>query len=189
MKEAIGGSYLFIIVITFLALFSGFIAMATNYSRSFKVKDEIITQITKSNGVNNETLSGISAYLNYIGYSSVGYCPDSSDNKYCSFTKGNGAGGDVSSYYKTSPKNSHYCIQKHVAAGTASDFAGRNENVLTSEAVGHFQSAYYSVRVFFAMDIPILRNIINIDIDGDTALIYSPNDITQMNSCSKYQHS
>ncbi len=42
MKEAIGGTWLFTLVIAFLAVFTTFVSITTNYSRTYKIKDEII---------------------------------------------------------------------------------------------------------------------------------------------------
>ena len=59
MKEAIGGSYIFQIVIVFIALFSTFIVYSVNYSKAFKVKNEVLDLIeqyqgfTKSNESSN----------------------------------------------------------------------------------------------------------------------------------------
>ena len=56
MKEAIGGTWLFGIVITFIVFFTTFISFSTNYSRTFKVKDEVITIIERHKGVNDNTI-------------------------------------------------------------------------------------------------------------------------------------
>ena len=52
MKEAVGGTWLFGIVITFIVFFTTYISMSTNYAKSFKVKDEILLTIEHFKGVN-----------------------------------------------------------------------------------------------------------------------------------------
>ena len=42
MRESIGGMWLFSIVITFIALFSSFLAYSISYTRAFNTKNEII---------------------------------------------------------------------------------------------------------------------------------------------------
>ena len=64
MKEAIGGTWLFGIVLTFVVLFTTFISLSTNYSRCFRIKDEIITTIEHYNGVNEKSLKYINEFEN-----------------------------------------------------------------------------------------------------------------------------
>ena len=48
MRESIGGAWLVGIVITFVVLFTSYLALSVNYSKAFKVKNEIISLIAKS---------------------------------------------------------------------------------------------------------------------------------------------
>ena len=50
MRESIGGMWLFSIVITFIALFSSFLAYSISYTRAFNTKNEIINLIERSEG-------------------------------------------------------------------------------------------------------------------------------------------
>ena len=50
MREAIGGTWLTGLVITFIVLFSGFLAYSINYTKAFRVKNEIINIIEKNEG-------------------------------------------------------------------------------------------------------------------------------------------
>ena len=45
MREAIGGTWLFQIVIVFILLFTGFMCLTINRSKAFNVKDQIIQTI------------------------------------------------------------------------------------------------------------------------------------------------
>ena len=51
MKEAIGGTWLFQIVIAFILLFTGFMCLTINRSKAFNVKDQIIQSIQSYNGI------------------------------------------------------------------------------------------------------------------------------------------
>jgi hypothetical protein len=44
MREAIGGTWIFSIVIVFIVLFSSYLAISVNYSKAFKVK-KVIYQV------------------------------------------------------------------------------------------------------------------------------------------------
>jgi hypothetical protein len=59
MKEAIGGTSLFLIVIVILSAFAMYISLSVNWSTAYKVKDEIIFYIEKNRGVNENTIRDI----------------------------------------------------------------------------------------------------------------------------------
>ena len=46
----------------------------------------------------------------------------------------------------------------------------------STAAIGHPRSYYYTVIVFFKIDFPILGNIFNLDVQGETSTINLPND-------------
>ena len=50
MRESIGGTWLFGIVITFIALFSAFLSYAISYTKAFNLKSEILNMIERSEG-------------------------------------------------------------------------------------------------------------------------------------------
>jgi hypothetical protein len=79
MKESIGGVWLFGIVITFIVFFTCFVSFSTNYSRAFKVKDEVLASIEHYRGVNELSLARISEYMSEIGYYGKGNCKNTSD--------------------------------------------------------------------------------------------------------------
>ena len=76
MREAIGGTWIFSIVIVFIVLFTSFLAISVNYSKAFKVKNGIINIIEKKEGVSDSTVAEISDYLNNVGYLVYSRCPD-----------------------------------------------------------------------------------------------------------------
>ena len=52
MREAIGGTWLFGLVITFIVFFASFLAISINYSKAFNVKNNIVDLISKYEGNN-----------------------------------------------------------------------------------------------------------------------------------------
>ncbi len=144
MKEAIGGSWITIIVITFIVLFASFMSLSINWSKTYKVKDEIVLAIERNNGVNPDSLEQIGAYMADLGYRTVGDgCPD----HYVGFTY------DGTKTY-SSPS---YCIKANFVGATAT---------------GHKSfTAYYSIVVFFRLDVPIIRHIIKLDLEANTKII------------------
>jgi len=74
MREAIGGTWIFTIVIVFIVLFSGYLAISVNYSKAFNVKDKIVTIIEQNEGLNNNAQTEIDNYLSGVGYHVYGTC-------------------------------------------------------------------------------------------------------------------
>ena len=190
MKEAIGGTWLFGLTIAFVALFTTFVSVTTNYSRCFKIKDEIISTIERKHGVNVDVSSGtekkqgsiplINVYLNSLGYRSEGKCP--SDGA-CWLGFRVNSNDPVQGYNDTV----NYCIAKYAVTyetRQSSDWIGwddaRVDETILNGAIGHPRSAYYHVVVFFKLDWPILRQFFNIQVDGETSIIYLNNDIDLM---------
>ena len=81
MREAIGGTWLFTIVIVFIVLFSSYLAISVNYSKAFKVKNGIVDLIEQNEGLSSETQTQISNYLDKTGYFVYGECNSTAGEK------------------------------------------------------------------------------------------------------------
>lgn len=167
MKEAIGGTWIFVLVITFLAVFTTFVSVSTNYSRCYKIKDEILLSIERAHGVNTDSIKTINAYLKGTGYSSTGDCP-SDGNCWYPFS--------IRSNSIANGKDANYCITKYTITERTSD----ENKIYTNGPVGHPESAYYGVVIFFRLDWPIFRQLFRINIDGETSIIYLVHDFDEI---------
>lgn len=153
MKHSIGGTGLLMIAILFIILFSCFLSASANYSKAFKVKNEIINIIEHNKGIggtgtsNNSTLEEIFDYMTKVGYRSTGTCP------------GNSIGYNMNSLGSTY-KNPMICIEEV-------KFSKNN----TPEVP---DSVYYKVRVFYQMDIPVINKLFHFHIDGTSKQILYP---------------
>lgn len=171
MKEAIGGSWIYLIVLLFIGVFTCFVSVSTNYSRCYRIKDEIITTIEHYHGINENTTNRINEYLRGIGYSSTGDCP--SDGT-CWFRFDTSSSAPIG--YGA---NANYCISK-------TSLKTKNDEGIVNGPIGHPESAYYKVTVFFRLDWPIFRQFFNIKITGETAIIFMPKnefDVVTNNEC------
>ena len=163
MKESIGSTWLFGIVITFIVLFASIVSMSVNWSRAYKVKDEIINDIEKTHGFKQETMDSIAAYMRRVGYRSTGTCPDENYKGYT--INGNAT---ITSMWNAGGTN--YCVKRV-------DVVKKDETGATvTGSPGHISSAYYSVTVFFKLDLPVFGNVIRMDVSGETATIFGIND-------------
>ncbi len=160
MKEAIGGTSLFLIFITIMSVFAIYISLSVNWNMAYKAKDEIIFFIEKNKGVNDKSLKEISNYLSGVGYFNTGDC-----GKCFSGYMVAPKAGDL--YGATNDKNANYCILKNNWA---------NDNGI--------KRAHYSIRVFFQLDLPIIRQF-RIAIDGETRAIEQITESKNINNLPK----
>lgn len=164
MKEAIGGTWIFGIVITFVIFFSGYVSISLNYSKVYKVKDEIIIFLQNYNGLNKDSINAINEYVNGVGYRNYGDCPIE--------TKDKGVGGEAGCFFGVDARNTdvvkkvsevNYCVEK----------------INTSA-----NSAYYQVTLFFRIDLPVVRQMFAMNIQGETAALMSPDEVSALaDSC------
>ncbi len=147
MKEAIGGAGILIFAILFILLFGSFLSASVNYSKAFKVKNEIVNIIEREKGVNDATLEKIYDYMTEVGYRTTGNCDDGNWKGYNTNSKGD------------TYRNPMICI----------DTVNVNGN-----SVDAVPTAYYKVRVFYNMDIPIFQSAFHFRIEGTTKKIIFP---------------
>lgn len=143
MRDSVGGTWLFGLIITFMLIFVGYLTLMINYSTVFKNKNEVVHMIERYEGMSIDTMTLINNYLRNSGYSSRGRCP----------TEEGWMGIEELSSLATAKKdstNAYYCYKKTAAGG---------------------DSAYYDVRLFLHFDIPVLGQLGSFDIKGQTIKI------------------
>lgn len=156
MREAIGASWIMIIVLTFIALFSGYLALSINYSKAFRVKDGIVDRLEKHSGPNTDSIEDIYNLMSEINYNSKGSC-DLLDNE----TRVEFIGVNKNMVTKN-PHNGeyNYCVSKVNAYNPS----------------GQMTSAYYKVVVFFSLSFPIFEELLSFHVSGETINIFYPED-------------
>lgn len=153
MREAIGGTWLMTIVLIFVVLFSGFLAFGVNYSKAFKVKNEIIDIIEENEGIeeNNGMIKDvvsnqIETYLSNIGYGTT------DNNSICERYDSTG----ISDGGKSIVKENNYCVVR-----------------MTSDQ----NRPYYRVTTFVIIELPFFSGAFTIPVSGETKRIYAK-DVT-----------
>ena len=85
MKKAVGGAYVYNLVIIFLLIMLGFFLALFSYTKAYRVSKSVITIIENHSGYNSETKKDINTYLDTMGYNkfdiTVDKCPEQKTSK------------------------------------------------------------------------------------------------------------
>lgn len=174
MRESISGGWLMGFVVFFVVLFSSFLAVAINYTRAFKVKNQIINIIEEYEGftttpadgrlITEDTLkqSSISELMeigtaqaeSYAALLSMAYNTEQEVD--CNETQGKDQEGG-------------YCLKKICAKV----YKGANCSV---------RGSYYRVTTFINFELPIIGVNIKVPISGETTTLYYANK-NDCNTC------
>lgn len=158
MREAIGGTWIFQIVIFFILLFTGYMCLSINHSKAFNVKNTIVKAIEREEGVDlqnpesDPAIQKIVEYLKQTSYRTTGSCPNDIRDK---------SGRIVTRYYgfnregKLDNRNPAFCIAEQ-SVRSSSDMPIMN---------------YYRIKVFYQLDLPIFRSVFNFQVSGDTKIM------------------
>ncbi len=159
MREGIGGIWLTQLVILFILIFVAFLALSLNYTKAFKVKNELLTIIEKREGMtsgDNGSIGIINNYLKSNAYFVTHGCPENSygvrdlNSQALTLVTKN----DKSEYY--------YCVTK-----------------VHSPISNNKNNYYYKVNIFFYFNLPVLGDIFKFDVNGSTKNITNPADKLQ----------
>lgn len=152
MRESIGGTWLLGFVVLFIVLFSGYLAVSINYTKAFKVKNQIINLIEQNEGFRTSSIGNLASASNdelssssstedqiYLYIKNIGYATTAIDSSKC---EGYG------NYY-----TGGYCIKKICTAN----------------------GKYYKVTSFIKIELPLIWTSFTIPINGETKTIFYDN--------------
>lgn len=154
MRDSIGTTWTFQIMLLFILLFSSFLAIYINFSKAFKMKNEVINIIERKEGITDGGRSGygsiqlIANYLSGNAYAGTGYCPET-DGWYGARSINGTGSSDIEE--AVLGQKYYYCVRKVI---------GYDEK--------NFEKAYYEVVVFFKFDLPVMGNVYNFSVEGET---------------------
>lgn len=158
MRQSIGATWILQLVIIFMLIFVGFLALTINYTKAFKMKNEIVTIIEKYEGISTKaegSIELINNYLKYYNYQTMGTCEEG----YYGVTNLNST-----SVSPVSDKNKYYyCIRKVNAS--SSTFHDR---------------VNYEIVTFFKFNLPFVGDLFTFRVNGSTIDINFPNDELQL---------
>ncbi len=172
MKEAIGGSYIFQIVIVFIALFAAFLVYSISYTKAFRVKNEIISLIEENQGYSASTVADRFSLMSdneldedntveasaYKLIRKYGYKHDILDDRsdLC-YMVSNAVSSTKADNIEGTMRIGGYCLYK---------LCSTDSNKMNTT---------YKVTSFIALEIPVIAVVVKIPISGETRTIYSDN--------------
>ena len=68
MRETVGSTFLFKLMIVFIFFFASFLAIAINYSQAFRIKNTVINRLEQLEGYNEASEAEISQIITSNGY-------------------------------------------------------------------------------------------------------------------------
>ena len=111
MRDAISSYFSLTLLFFFILLVSGFIALSVNYTKAYRIKNNVLTNIEKYEGnINNEQmLDKTYSYAKAIGYTASDDAINSAENKgyTCPIYRGNNVGW---CYIKNSTVNGSFTV-------------------------------------------------------------------------------
>ncbi len=148
MRDAIGQVFTLQIILAFVLLINGYMAYSVNYTRAFRVKNQIVNIIEQYEGPNHEdAIAKINTYIDQMAYEVPAHLTQAflNDNN----------GQDVSC-------QNGWCYIVH--------------DVSIDGADGERRGKYYSVTTFVNINIPVINNIVGLGqflrVVGETKTIY-----------------
>ena len=186
MRESIGGTWLFGIVITFIALFSAFLSYAISYTKAFNMKSEILNLIERAEGwtpteldldnVTEEALkkdNSVEAQA-FALVKANGYNYRAVENIDC---------GSVEGHLSGPIKKGGYCVTKYCAN---KDIKYNDDGTYEIDPDSVSTKTYYKVTTFIALKIPVVNVSVKIPISGETrTLFYDVGQVSSDNECIK----
>ncbi len=155
MREAIGGTWLTQLIIVFMLIFVAFLALSLNYTKAFKIKNELLTIIEKREGFTDGDDGSIAIINNYLRANNYHAQKGCSVDSY-GVTDLNSTSIEL---VTNSSKKYYYCVKKIAAPASNND-----------------AKAYYKISTFFYFNLPVLGDIFTFEVNGSTGDINNPQD-------------
>ena len=156
MKEAIGQVFSLEFIVFFLLLLMGFLAFSVNYTKAFRVKNEIRSIIQKNEGLTEAAVGDIESYMGTVSYTQA--------DEFNDWCETNGL-----KVCRTGEGAFCYAVETSDKYGTRLNTTNnKTENI----------AAYYTIYTFVNINIPVLNKLLPFTagifaVTGETSLIYT----------------
>ena len=179
MREAIGGTWLFSIVITFVVLFTSFLAYSISYTKAFNLKNEIINLIERNEGYTRIS-NGKPGYTNIVLSNATNTDLENNGSvEALALLKVRQMGYNYSIIDAHANSGANLCnTSKNTTGveGCAMDGGYCVYKLCTTDAGK--TKVHYKITTFIALEIPIINLLVKIPISGETKTLYYDRDGT-----------
>lgn len=152
MKNAINGTWLLGIVLVFMAIFIAYITISIDYNTAYLLKSRMVTIIEQYEGMNGNTVQLLAEVMRKEGYMGRLSCRSKDGEKVL---------GGLDDQITVNPtQKMNYCVTRDVRYG---------EDATEDKY-------YYTVTVTFAYSVPVLGDIFDFKVSGETKDIHYPHD-------------
>lgn len=160
MRESIGSTWVFQLVLIFILIFVAYLTISINYSKTFKLKNEVLSIIERNEGLTEGNRGGMGIVNNYLqtqNYNGRGSC----EVGYYGAKTLSGTNMNTDFDFISSPTSTkyYYCVKK--VSGYYSSKPKRS---------------YYRIRLFIDYDLPVIGKIFTFTADGQTSEIEATYD-------------
>lgn len=139
MREVSGSTWVFQLMIIFILIFACFLCLVINYSKAYRVKNEMLSIIEKYEGISSTSESIINNYLQGEAYITTGSCPDGEWNGVLI-------------------ENDGYELAR----------SGQKYNYCFMESTSSNNRKYYEIIVFYKFNLPFIGDIMTFQVRGTT---------------------
>lgn len=163
MRDAISGAMTLQIIVIFLIIINCYLAFSVNYTKAFRVKNEIRSIIEKNEGLTEDAKSQINDLM-----LKTNYAMNPEFEKWCE-----------------DPDNGYTVVR--LTAGSFCYKYNKVDVAGTSNPGSKYKGAYYTVATFVNVDLPLVNNLLPFAgnlflVKGETALIYSSGTVSGLPS-------
>jgi len=145
MKSAIGNAILINIILTFIVVMLGFLAGSLNYTKAFKVKNSLLNLIEREKGFDKDKVDAL--------FSAIGYKVVTGGKLPCVDPKTGGIEGKLIS--GSGNGNYRYCVFEYTI----------------NDVVNNRTLKYYSITTFMYFDIPLVSQLLEFPVRGQTKMM------------------
>lgn len=160
-----GSTWIMSLMISFIFIFTAFLILAMNFTKVYKMKNEVTTILEKYEGVTRSSkgeksngwgsISLVKNYLSASGYSATGNCPVD--------TESDPKGERLGLWYGATDLVANNGVLKKVSDSNEKFyFCVRANNIDNSKMT------YFDIRLFLKFNLPVIGNITAFRINGST---------------------
>ncbi len=203
MKAGLSNIWLLGMIAIFIFLFSCYVIISISYTKSFKMKNEMLTIIERGKGITGLNGSGgvkswtsgkvvpssvksgasmvidvgsfrtMNLYLLGNSYSAQGQCPDGSEDNV------------EAKHCWYGVINAAKDTYEEVRPGQKYDYCFAKYGVPTNvPGDSQYNQYYYKIRVFYKMEFPVLSDFLSVKVDGRTNSISDVQDMNSLKTCT-----